>query len=54
MPHRRARKIGGGRAELRRALYMPALTAARFNPDLKTVCDRSGQPDCPPRSRWSR
>lgn len=26
--------IRGGRAGLRRALYMPALTAARFNPDL--------------------
>jgi len=35
-----AAKIGGGRAELRRALYMPALTAARFNPDLKAVYDR--------------
>lgn len=27
--------IRGGRARLRRALYMPALVAARFNPDLK-------------------
>lgn len=35
-----AARIGGGRAELRRALYMPALTAARFNPDLKAVYDR--------------
>jgi transposase len=26
--------IRGGRAGLRRALYMPALAAARFNPDL--------------------
>jgi transposase len=33
-------KIGGGRADLRRALYLPALTAARFNPDLKAVYDR--------------
>ena len=33
-------RIGGGRAGLRRALYMPALTAARFNPDLKAVYDR--------------
>jgi len=32
--------IGGGRAGLRRALYMPALSAARFNPDLKVVYDR--------------
>jgi len=28
--------IRGGRASVRRALYMPALVAARFNPDLKT------------------
>ena len=27
--------IKGGRATLRKALYMPALVAARFNPDLK-------------------
>ena len=27
--------IRGGRADLRQALYMPALVAARFNPDLK-------------------
>jgi transposase len=27
--------IGGGRAEIRQALYMPALVAARFNPDMK-------------------
>lgn len=27
--------IHGGRANVRRALYMPALVAARFNPDLK-------------------
>jgi len=27
--------IRGGRASLRQALYMPALVAARFNPDLK-------------------
>ena len=29
------RMIRGGRAQLRQALYMPALVAARFNPDLK-------------------
>jgi transposase len=28
--------IRGGRANVRKALYMPALVAARFNPDLKT------------------
>jgi len=33
-------RIGGGRGDLRRAIYMPALSAARFNPDLKTVYDR--------------
>ncbi|WP_188682467.1 transposase, partial [Sphingopyxis bauzanensis] len=27
--------IQGGRANVRRALYMPALVAARYNPDLK-------------------
>ncbi|MFV0643582.1 MAG: transposase, partial [Sphingomonadaceae bacterium] len=27
--------IRGGRANVRQALYMPALVAARFNPDLK-------------------
>ena len=33
-------RIGGGRADLRRALYMPALSAVRCNPDLKAVYDR--------------
>ena len=33
-------KIGGGRGDLRRALYLPALSAVRFNPDLKAVYDR--------------
>lgn len=32
--------IRGGRALLRQALYMPALVAMRFNPDLKRVYDR--------------
>jgi transposase len=32
--------IQGGRSIVREALYMPALVAARFNPDLKTVYDR--------------
>ena len=32
--------IRGGRAHLRHALYMPALVAARFNPDLKAVYQR--------------
>jgi transposase len=29
--------VQGGRAQVRRSLYMPALAAARFNPDLKAV-----------------
>ena len=33
--HRGKRHIRGGRAELRRALYMPALVATRFNADMK-------------------
>jgi transposase len=31
--------IGGGRAKLRQLLYMPALVAMRFNPDLKATYD---------------
>ena len=31
-----SRFIGGGRKFLREALYMPALVAMRFNPDMKT------------------
>jgi transposase len=34
------RHIKGGRAPVRRALYMAALTASRFNPDLKTFYTR--------------
>jgi transposase len=41
--------IGGGRAGVRRALYMPALTAARFNPDLKAVYDRLRAAGKPPK-----
>jgi transposase len=39
--------IRGGRAHLRQALYMPALVAARFNPDLKhsfTALVKAGKP----------
>ncbi len=32
-------RITGGRASLRRAIYMPALVAIRFNKDFKTVYD---------------
>ena len=35
--------IRGGRAEIRQALYMPALVAARFNPDMKA---KHQQPTC--------
>jgi transposase len=40
-------RIQGGRALLRRAIYMPALVAARYNPDLKAKYEqliRSGKP----------
>ena len=33
-------RVGGGRRDLRRALYMPALAAARFNPNLEAVYER--------------
>ena len=45
--HRGKRHIRGGRAELRRALYMPALVATRFNPDMKakyTALVAAGKP----------
>lgn len=38
--HRGARHIKGGRAHLRRALYMAAVSAARCNPPLKAFYDR--------------
>jgi transposase len=34
------RHIKGGRAHVRRALYMAAVSAARFNPALKAFYDR--------------
>lgn len=34
------RRIWGGRAQLRRCLYMAALVAARFNPELKAFYER--------------
>ena len=39
-PRRGQRHIRGGRFELRKALYMAALSAARFNPDLKRFYQR--------------
>lgn len=41
--------IRGGRAQIRRALYMPALVAARFNPDLKATFDRLTSAGKPPK-----
>ena len=38
--HRGKRVCKGGRANLRQALYMPALVAARFNADLKEKYDK--------------
>jgi transposase len=38
--HRGRRTIRGGRAKVRRVLYMAALVATRFNPILKTFYDR--------------
>jgi transposase len=35
-----ARRIKGGRAHVRQALYMAAISASRFNPALKTFYDR--------------
>ena len=41
--------IHGGRAPLREALYMPALVAARFNPDLARVYNRLINAGKPPK-----
>lgn len=41
--------IRGGRANLRQALYMPALVATRFNPDLKTKYDQLRANGKPPK-----
>jgi transposase len=43
------RFIQGGRAGLRQALYMPALVAARFNPDLKAKYQALIQAGKPPK-----
>jgi transposase len=39
-PRRGQRHIRGGRFDLRKALYMAAISAARFNPDLKRFYQR--------------
>lgn len=41
--------IAGGRAIVRRALYMPALAAIRFNPDLKAKYDQLIKTGKPPK-----
>ena len=41
--------IAGGRAVVRQALYMPALVACRFNPDLKANYDRLKAAGKPPK-----
>jgi len=41
--------IRGGRARLRQALYMPALVACRFNPDLKAKYDQLTTAGKPPK-----
>ena len=41
--------IKGGRRELRYHLYMPALVATRFNPDLKAIYDRLVAKGKPPK-----
>jgi transposase len=41
--------IQGGRSLLRKALYMPALVAARYNPDLKAVYQRLVAAGKPPK-----
>lgn len=49
--------IRGGRAHLRHALTMPALVAARFNPDLNAVYDRlisAGKPPKVALTAWMR
>jgi len=41
--------MSGGRASIRRALYMPALVAARFNQDLKAKYERLIEAGKPPK-----
>lgn len=43
------RFITGGRANVRQALYMPALVAARYNPDSKLNTSNSSQKENPPK-----
>jgi transposase len=41
--HRRARLSKMGHADIRRALYMPAVVAKRFNPLVHDLCERLAQ-----------
>jgi len=43
------RRIRGGRASVRTALYLAAMTAARFNPPIKDVYRRLRDADKPPK-----
>ncbi len=46
---RGARRIRGGRASVRTALYLAAMTASRFNPVLKDLYDRLRLAGKPPK-----
>ncbi len=46
---RGSRRIRGGRASVRTALYLAAMTAARFNPVLRDLYDRLRQAGKPPK-----
>jgi transposase len=48
-PQKGARHIRGGRNDLRKALYMAALSAARFNPDFATFNQRLRNNGKPPK-----
>jgi transposase len=46
---RASRRIRGGRASVRTALYLAAMTASRFNPVLRDLYDRLRQAGMPPK-----
>jgi transposase len=46
---RGARRIRGGRASVRTALYLAAMTGARFNPELRNLYDRLRHAGKPPK-----
>ena len=47
--HRGKRYIWGGRADVRTALYMAAMSAIRFNPAIKSFAERLKQAGKPPK-----